>query len=64
MTESSLISRIDRLRHGAPTGMAQHEAVAQWRPPTEADIDGIHAVAAAADAVVSVSSRFGPGVTA
>ncbi|WP_454114595.1 GNAT family N-acetyltransferase [Microbacterium lacticum] len=51
MTESSLISRIDRLRHGAPTGMPQHEAVAQWRPPTEADIDGIHAVAAAADAV-------------
>ena len=51
MTESSLTSRIARLRADALTGLPRHEAVAQWRPPTEADIDGIHAVAAAADAV-------------
>ena len=51
MTEKSLLDRIETLRAAAPAQLPPHPAVAQWRAPTEADIDGIHAVAAAADAV-------------
>lgn len=51
VSEQTLAERIDALRAQSPVAAPQHPDVAQWRAPTDADIDGIHAVAAAADAV-------------
>lgn len=50
MTDT-LLERIADLRAGAAPDLPTHPDVAGWRPPTEADIPGIHAVAVAADAV-------------
>ena len=51
MSEQTLSERIDALRAASPVPTPYHPEVAAWRAPTEADIDAIHAVAAAADAV-------------
>ena len=51
MSETTLTERLDVLRADASTELPQHPDVAAWRAPTEADIDAIHAVAVAADAV-------------
>lgn len=51
MSEHTLIERIEALRSATPATAPAHPDIAVWRSPTEADIDGMHAVAAAADAV-------------
>lgn len=51
VSEQTLSERIESLRAASPVQAPRHPEVAEWRAPTEADIDAIHAVAAAADAV-------------
>lgn len=51
MSEKSLAERIRELRADAAGDPPAHPEVAEWRAPTAADIDAIHAVAVAADIV-------------
>lgn len=51
MSENTLTERIAALQQNAGADEPRHPDVALWRTATEADIDGLHAVHAAADAV-------------
>lgn len=51
MSENTLSVRITALRDTGGAAEPRHPDVAVWRTATEADIDGMHAVHAAADAV-------------
>lgn len=51
MSETTLTERIAALRNDTPVATPTHPDVAEWRGATADDIDAIHAVLAAADAV-------------